>query len=269
MENILENNRAQPRPSKQTVTQILRFIRDVTGKSNHKTAVKQKKAQLSCSSHGTAHEFSQRYPAAPASHHAVLAETRVHPAPTLHLRNSRTTPHGCSTPRPLTAPQAHSSAPRIEHPRRACFASRRFRRNAGASSCIPAIPAQRCTSVSRAAASRLRKRARLCRGLSISPARVFSLPACRRCPHGVRGCRPSAHLRGKNPIARPCRNPYAPSALLRGKNSPTLRYWKISGSLRMSSCSAFVTAGRLRLQSSASCSCVSCGIPSSWQRLTT
>lgn len=133
MENILENNRAQPRPSKQTVTQILRFIRDVTGKSNHKTAVKQKKAQLSCSSHGTAHEFSQRYPAAPASHHAVLAETRVHPAPTLHLRNSRTTPHGCSTPRPLTAPQAHSSAPRIEHPRRACFASRRFRRNADAS----------------------------------------------------------------------------------------------------------------------------------------
>lgn len=61
VENILENNRAQPRPGKQMVTRISYFIGDVTGKSNHKTAVKQKKAQLSCSSHGTAHEFSQRY----------------------------------------------------------------------------------------------------------------------------------------------------------------------------------------------------------------
>lgn len=162
-------------------------------------------------------------------------------------------PRGCSTPRRcLTASRTRLSALRIEHLPPRLLRITPFSQKCSASSshsASPAIPTQRRTSISRVAAARLRKRACLCRGLSISPgARVFAFCLPRR-PHGVCGCRPSA--------------------LLRGKNSPTLRYWKISGSLRMSSCSAFVTAGRLRLQSSASCSCVSCGMPSSWQRLTT
>lgn len=159
---------------------------------------KQQKAQPPYPTHGTAHEFSQRHLlAAPASHHAVLAEMQRILFPLCISRNSHTTPHIYFTRRRRPAPQARLSVPRIEH---------------------------------------------------LPGARVFAFCLPRR-PHGVCGCRPSA--------------------LLRGKNSPTLRYWKISGSLRMSSCSAFVTAGRLRLQSSASCSCVSCGMPSSWQRLTT